>query len=196
MAIVADLYKFDQFVGEPLKLDAGNLRYVSRVLQQAGMLPKVKQGQTPPDINADHCVSFLFGIAGTGTAVEAADAVKRFRKLRRVREDYNATIIKKGDDKYFKRLPREAFCKLHDDLADLIQKALESDFKWTPPERIILSHDPKIPMAEIHWKDGRVWRYDIFETGVTWHHVYTHAAIFDGVIIEMMALLLEGRETE
>ncbi len=205
MAIVADLYKYDQLIGEPLNLDAGNCRYVTRVLQQAGLLPKVKRGQTPPEINADHCASFLLGIAGTGTVGEAAEAAKRFRALRRLRKGYGAKTVEKKGHMYFKKLPREAFCRLHDDLVDLINEAREQsktreqkgDWGWNnQPGRLIFGHDPHIPYAEIQWPDGRVWRYTNSETGVFVRHVYQHAALFDGGMIGILALLLEGDDPD
>ncbi len=198
MAIVADLYKYDQLIGNPLNFDAGNLRYVVRVLQQAGLLPKVKQGRTPPEINADHCASFLLGIAGTGTVGEAAEAAKRFGALRRLREGHGAKIVKKKGGEYLKKLPRKAFCGLHDDLVVLINEAREQkgDWVWSnQPDRLIFGHDPDIPYAEIQWPDGRVWRYTNSETGVFVRHVYQHAALFDGAMIGILAVLLEGRET-
>lgn len=201
MAIVADLYKYDQLIGEPLNLDAGNCRYVTRVLQQAGLLPKAKQGQTPPEINADHCASFLLGIAGTGTVGEAAEAAKRFRALRRLREGHGLETVEKKGHVYFKKLPRKAFCGLHDDLVDLINEAREQKGDWDLPDRLIFGHDPDIPYAEIQWPAGRVWRYTNVETGVIVRPVYQHAALFGGMMIGHLALLLkgddpdEGRET-
>ena len=194
MSSVVELYKVAAAYSG---LNENELRYVSRVEQQAGILPIHKRGGgTPPQITAEHIAMFLFGIAGTGTARQAATAAKVFASLTRVKDGVKAPqIVKRGGKKYFKKLPNSYFRTLLDDIVQFGNEAMANGGALPDgPTRLIFAHDPDYPYAEIDWtapKEPWVYHPPI-GTGLYVSKLggFKHAALFDGGIFNIFPVLL------
>ncbi len=194
MSSVVELYKVTAAYSG---LNENELRYVSRVEQQAGILPIHKRGGgTPPQITAEHIAMFLFGIAGTGTARQAATAAKVFASLTRVKDGVKAPqIVKRGGKEYFKKLPNSYFRTLLDDIVQFGNEAMANGEALPDgPKRLIFAHDPDFPYAEIDWtapKEPWVYHPPI-GTGVYVSKIggFKHAALFDGGIFNIFPVLL------
>ena len=86
MATLKDLERV--FNAEP-RLTPGTVRMITRLLQDGGILPKVRRGfgrGPQPQITAEHCAAWLVGLAvtrrsGLRNVADATERVKRVMKL-------------------------------------------------------------------------------------------------------------------
>ncbi len=127
------------FGAEP-RLTKGEVRYVTRILQDGGILPKTTRGawRNMPELTVQHCAAWLIGLAvtrrsGLRSVSAAADRVKRFMGL----VSYQDPSLKFGD----------LLAKL---IADYVNGEWSDD--WLPLRFLIVNDDAE-PRAELAYVD-------------------------------------------
>ena len=134
MATVKDLERV--FNAEP-RLTPGTVRMVTRLLQDGGILPKVRQGKGRgplPQIDGRHCAAWLVGLAVTRRSGlrNVADATERVKRV--------MGLVDRADD----------FPTFGETLAGQIVYYINGEWdENVVPLRILIVNDETAPWAEI-----------------------------------------------